>query len=104
MKPVEILKLVLGRLARMGIPYMVGGSFASSFYGRPRTTYDADLIVDLKHEHLKDSCPQHKSIHPPAHVAQVSLVATFEFRRRIAGVAHRCEGRADRCPVDIALT
>jgi hypothetical protein len=54
MKPVEILNLVLGRLERMGVPYMVGGSFASSFYGKPRSTYDADLIVDLKHEHLKE--------------------------------------------------
>ena len=55
MKPLEVLKLVLAQLERMGLPYMVGGSLASSFYGRPRSTYDADLVVDLKHEDLKES-------------------------------------------------
>jgi hypothetical protein len=41
---------VLGRLARslesLGIPYMVTGSMASSFHGKPRTTHDADVVID----------------------------------------------------------
>ena len=28
------------------IPYMLTGSLASSYHGRPRTTHDADLVVD----------------------------------------------------------
>ncbi len=34
-------------LETLEIPYMVVGSFASTFWGRPRTTHDADLIVQI---------------------------------------------------------
>jgi hypothetical protein len=41
---------VLARLARsldaLGIPYMITGSVASSFHGRPRSTHDADVVID----------------------------------------------------------
>jgi hypothetical protein len=40
----------LGRLTalldQVAIPYMLAGSFASSFHGEPRTTQDIDLVVD----------------------------------------------------------
>lgn len=39
----------LVRLARtfdlLAIPHLVGGSFASSIYGVPRTTQDVDLVA-----------------------------------------------------------
>jgi hypothetical protein len=28
------------------IPYMVTGSVASSYHGRPRSTHDADIVID----------------------------------------------------------
>lgn len=31
----------------LGIPYVLGGSFASSVYGRVRFTVDADLVADM---------------------------------------------------------
>lgn len=34
-------------LDRLGIPYRVGGSVASSAYGAARSTIDADLVADL---------------------------------------------------------
>ena len=34
-------------LERLGIPYLVGGSVASTLYGEPRTTMDVDLAVQL---------------------------------------------------------
>ena len=37
------LRPVAEALERMGVPYMVAGSVASSMYGVPRTTLDADL-------------------------------------------------------------
>jgi len=41
---------VLARLVlafeSLAIPYMVAGSLASSFHGRPRTTHDADIVID----------------------------------------------------------
>ena len=47
LSPLEVLLEVVGILDREGIPYMVGGSFASSIHGMPRMTQDADLVVDL---------------------------------------------------------
>ena len=30
-----------------GLPYMIVGSYSSNFYGIPRSTKDADLVVNL---------------------------------------------------------
>jgi hypothetical protein len=39
----------IGRLTReleaAGVPYMIAGSFASTFYGEPRTTRDVDIVI-----------------------------------------------------------
>lgn len=39
------LAVIVGELERYEIPYMLAGSFASSFHGAPRTTHDIDLVV-----------------------------------------------------------
>jgi len=39
-------------LERLGIPYMVSGSVASSYHGRPRLTHDADIVVDPTSDQL----------------------------------------------------
>ena len=48
----EALLEVVRGLEHLGIPYMVTGSFASSFHGRPRSTQDADVIIDPSGEQL----------------------------------------------------
>ena len=40
-------------LERLEVPYFVGGSLASSQYGVPRATLDADLIARLASKHVK---------------------------------------------------
>ncbi|MGD9972862.1 MAG: hypothetical protein AB7S77_07365 [Desulfatirhabdiaceae bacterium] len=37
---------------KLGIPYYIGGSVASSAYGIPRSTLDIDMVSDLKPEHV----------------------------------------------------
>ncbi len=37
-------------LDRLGVPYLVGGSLASSLHGIPRATQDVDLVADLAEE------------------------------------------------------
>lgn len=48
----QALLEVLRILERLGIPHMVTGSVASSFHGRPRSTHDADVVVDPSQEQL----------------------------------------------------
>jgi hypothetical protein len=43
--PADVFTRVLGALGQAGIPYMLTGSFASSFHGAPRATQDIDLVI-----------------------------------------------------------
>ena len=48
MNPLQVLQLVVAGLEKLGIPYMIAGSFASTIYGEPRYTQDADVVVSLE--------------------------------------------------------
>lgn len=39
---------VTSRLEHLDVPYVIGGSLASSVHGEPRATMDIDLVADLK--------------------------------------------------------
>jgi hypothetical protein len=47
------LRPVVEALERMGVPYMVAGSVASSMHGVPRTTLDADLVARIEERHAR---------------------------------------------------
>jgi Nucleotidyl transferase AbiEii toxin, Type IV TA system len=42
----ELIADVVARLDAAGIPYMLTGSIASSWYGEPRATRDLDVVID----------------------------------------------------------
>jgi hypothetical protein len=48
----RVAYLVIEALEALGVPYHIGGSYASSIHGVPRQTHDVDLIVDPRAEHL----------------------------------------------------
>ena len=39
-------------LEDLGVPWLVGGSVASSLHGIPRSTQDVDLVADLRGVHV----------------------------------------------------
>ena len=43
----EVVLQVIAVLQRLGIPYMVVGSYSSNAYGRARSTQDADIVIQL---------------------------------------------------------
>jgi hypothetical protein len=47
------LRPVVETLERIGVPYMVAGSVASSMHGVPRTTLDADLVARIEERHAR---------------------------------------------------
>jgi len=49
---IEIALSVTRVLAELGIPYLIGGSLASSVHGKPRLTHDADLVADIKEDQV----------------------------------------------------
>jgi len=48
----DLLKLVARRLEGAGIPYMLTGSLALSYYAEPRFTRDVDLVVQIHPENV----------------------------------------------------
>jgi hypothetical protein len=51
--PIRIVRRVAAVFQEMKIPYMVGGSLASSMHGIPRATQDADIVADLAQADIK---------------------------------------------------
>ena len=49
----QVTLAVVDVLERLGIAYHLGGSFASSIHGVPRQTRDADLVADVRVQHVE---------------------------------------------------
>ncbi|MCL4263050.1 MAG: hypothetical protein KJ069_07535 [Anaerolineae bacterium] len=52
-EPVEVTLKVTGVFEKLGIPYVIGGSLASTLYGMVRTTQDSDIVAEMRLEHLQ---------------------------------------------------
>lgn len=46
--PILVTILIVDVFDKLNVPYLVGGSLASSLHGIPRATQDVDIIADLK--------------------------------------------------------
>lgn len=67
MKGTEALISLIVALEEARLSYMIVGSFSSNFYGIPRSTMDADLVVSLEHaDWARLSCvlPSHLRLEP----------------------------------------
>lgn len=51
---IDLALTIAGILDRLGIPYVVGGSLASSLLGEPRSTNDVDVAVEMSAEPIGD--------------------------------------------------
>ncbi len=49
----EVLGRMVQMLDQLSIPYMVTGSIATSYHGRPRATHDADVVIDPSADQLE---------------------------------------------------
>lgn len=52
LEELEVLRIVSERLESVHVPYMLTGSFAMAYYGKPRMTRDLDLVVALVEEDI----------------------------------------------------
>ncbi len=51
-EPIAVTLQVTQLLKKLNIPYLIGGSFASTVHGLIRTTQDTDLMVVLQPQHV----------------------------------------------------
>lgn len=52
-EPIEVTLRVTAVLEQLGIPYLIGGSLASTLHGMIRTTQDSDIITEMRPEHIQ---------------------------------------------------
>ena len=50
--PIQVTVKVTAVLESLGVPYLIGGSLASTLHGMIRTTQDSDLVAELQPEHV----------------------------------------------------
>lgn len=48
MSQTNLLKQFIGELNSLGIPYMISGAYAVSYFGLPRATHDLDIVIEIK--------------------------------------------------------
>ena len=52
-EPIAVTVKVTAVLEKLGIPYFIDGSLASTIYGLVRTTQDSDIVAELQPEHIE---------------------------------------------------
>lgn len=58
MGPSELLARVVASLTRLGVPYLITGSMASTAYGEPRFTNDIDVVAVLGVDRVSEFCAE----------------------------------------------
>jgi hypothetical protein len=64
----DFLERLTGALDQAGVPYMIAGSVASTYYSAPRTTQEVDLVVELDGARLRSllaSLPEDELYYSP---------------------------------------
>ncbi len=51
--PIAVTLKVTSILEKLDIPYLIGGSLASTLYGMVRTTQDSDIITEMRPDHVQ---------------------------------------------------
>lgn len=82
---VEPLREVSVCLDRLGVPFFVGGSVASTMHGEIRTTQDVDLVVELKEAHVG---PLVESLRTSFYIDEEAVVEAVR-RRSSCNLIHR---------------
>jgi len=77
----EFLKDIITTLEQTGIAYMVSGSISSTFYGRPRSTQDVDIVIEASSENLQAlvTALQNKNYYADEQAAKEALSHTTLF-------------------------
>lgn len=52
-EPVEVTLKVTEVFEKLGVPYLIAGSLASTLYGMVRTTQDSDIVAEMRLQHLQ---------------------------------------------------
>jgi hypothetical protein len=82
-EPIAVTLQVIDVLDTLGVPYLIGGSFASSVYGTYRATADVDLVADLKFEHVE---PLVKALREQFYIDDEMVRDAIRLRRSFSAI------------------
>jgi len=84
-EPVEVTLKVTDVFERFGVPYLIGGSLASTLHGRVRTTQDSDIVAEMRPEHIQ---PFVAVLHAEFYMDE-EMIAEAVRRRTRFNIIHR---------------
>jgi hypothetical protein len=82
-EPVAVMLQVVDVLDALSVPYLIGGSFASSVYGAYRATADVDLVADLKFEQVE---PLVKALREQFYIDAELVRDAIRYRRSFSAI------------------
>lgn len=80
----QVLDPIADIFADLEVPYRIGGSVASSEFGRPRSTNDVDLVADLRDHHVDELAERAE----PLYYADVLVIRDAVQRRDAFNLVH----------------
>ena len=80
---VDVMFLVAEVLEKIGIPYCVCGSLASSLLGEWRSTRDVDLLADIKGKQVR---PLSEALQSDFYAEEQSMIQAVKLRRSFNGI------------------
>lgn len=84
LEELEVLGIVGERLEAAQLPYMLTGSFAMAYYGKPRMTRDLDIVVALREDDVSGLVA---SLSPDFYIDAASVRAAV-ISQRLFNVMH----------------
>ena len=84
-EPIEVTLKVTQVLESLGIPYLIGGSLASTLYGMVRTTQDSDIVAEMRIEHIQ---PFVSSLHTEFYLDEEMIAESIQ-RHTSFNIIHR---------------
>jgi hypothetical protein len=95
--PLMIAAAVAEVLDRLAIPYVIGGSVASSVLAEPRSTLDLDIMIDANEDAVRRLT---KAITPDFHVDEEDAVDSFRQQRSFNAIHFGSAMKVDFFPAE----
>lgn len=80
LQPYELMQKAVELLERLGAPYRIVGSMASTAYGEARFTNDIDVLVDLREEQVEDVAQEFRA--PEYYISLAAAREAIRERRQ----------------------
>lgn len=90
--PLDVAVCMARALEESSIPYVIGGSIASTLHGEPRTSVDVDFAIQLRHAGVE---PFVQRVQPDFFVQAESVAAAVEHHTGFNAIHRRAMFKVD---------